>query len=87
MLPVRCYTCGKVLGHLEKEWTDHRSVAGMNDWHPFFEKYRIERYCCRRVIMCHEPDINHEMHYELPPSVASIKEEDDTEHRRFFLAR
>ena len=51
MIPVRCFTCGRVVG---------------SDWEPFLERTRrgenpqavldslgVERYCCRRMLVAH----------------------------------
>ncbi|HEV8359264.1 MAG TPA: DNA-directed RNA polymerase subunit N [Candidatus Thermoplasmatota archaeon] len=51
MIPVRCFTCGRVVA---------------SDWEQFAERYRrgespkaildalgVERYCCRRMIVAH----------------------------------
>ena len=51
MIPVRCFTCGRVIG---------------SDWEQFQERTRrgespkavldslgVERYCCRRMIVAH----------------------------------
>ena len=88
MLPIRCYTCGKVLGNLEHARKTYREFFQDNqeeDWLAFFEKYRIQRYCCRRILMCHQPDVNHEIVYELPSSIQSIAGQDG--HHDIFLAR
>lgn len=69
ILPVRCYTCGKVLGNLTARWAEHRERCSGDEWLPFFERYGIKRYCCRRVLMAQVPDPNHSRLYDLPPSV------------------
>lgn len=81
MLPVRCYTCGKVLAQLQKQWEQHKS----EDWSGFFEEFDIKRYCCKRVLMAHVPDKNQLVQYALPPSVQLSEEKDDIV--RFYLAR
>lgn len=45
LLPIRCFTCGKVIGHLWEE------VKKFKDIEEFFEKYDIKRYCCRQVFL------------------------------------
>ncbi|KAJ2181117.1 hypothetical protein EV181_005317 [Coemansia sp. RSA 532] len=50
-LPVRCFTCGKVVGNkwelylelLEKDYSDGDALDAMG----------LKRYCCRRMIMTH----------------------------------
>lgn len=68
MLPIRCYTCGKVLANLTIPWTKHHQ-SGSDDWQPFFEKYNIKRYCCKRVLMAQVSDPNHGKDHKLPPSI------------------
>lgn len=84
MLPVRCYTCGKVLGNLQTEWDRHREVQP-EKWSGFFEKFNIRRYCCKRVIMTQTPDLNQQRQMELPASVE--KKEESSTITRFYLAR
>jgi len=43
--PIRCYTCGKVIGHL---WEEFNKFENKQE---FFEKYGIKRYCCRTVFL------------------------------------
>jgi DNA-directed RNA polymerase subunit N (RpoN/RPB10) len=46
MLPIRCFSCNKVIGHyffIFKEWK--------NNYLDFFEKYDIDRYCCRKIFL------------------------------------
>ena len=49
LLPIRCFTCGKVIGHLWKELKE--KVKGDDDFQKFFEEKGIRRYCCRQVLM------------------------------------
>lgn len=85
MLPVRCYTCGKVLGHLHQACIEAKEKMGeTDDWLEFFEEHGIRRYCCRRVLMSHVPDPNYEKHYKLASSI-TILDSDTTP--RLFLAR
>ena len=45
LLPIRCFTCNKILGHfgdyLEKNKVDSN----------FFEKNNIKRYCCKKIFL------------------------------------
>ncbi|KAJ1747313.1 DNA-directed RNA polymerase II subunit L [Coemansia sp. RSA 989] len=51
IVPVRCFTCGKVVGnkwepflnYLEKEYTDGEALDALG----------LKRYCCRRMILTH----------------------------------
>lgn len=48
-LPVRCYSCGNVIGKFEMK-INEMLKNGM-EYPEIFELLRIERYCCRGIIM------------------------------------
>lgn len=91
MLPVRCYTCNKVLGHLEKVLTHYRETHPHETLFSFYQKYRIERYCCQRILLTYVPNKNEtfdvERHY--PDSVEIIEPSSSTTMttHRMFIAR
>jgi DNA-directed RNA polymerase subunit N len=49
--PVRCFSCGKVIGHLWKNYKE-KITAGENP-EKVFEDLGIKRYCCRRMFIGH----------------------------------
>ena len=49
MLPVRCFSCGKVLGGFSNRIESMKKEGKTNL--EIFEILKIERYCCRRMIM------------------------------------
>lgn len=51
IIPVRCFTCGKVLGHL---WEDYkkRTQAG-EDSEKVMNDLGLKRYCCRQLFLGH----------------------------------
>ena len=52
MIPVRCFTCGKVLGNLENSFCD--LIKNSNDEHSVkkaLNKLNLKRYCCRAIMM------------------------------------
>ncbi|MBD18374.1 MAG: DNA-directed RNA polymerase subunit N [Euryarchaeota archaeon] len=51
LLPVRCFSCGKVLGHLWDQY-DERQKSG-EDAGEILTDLKIERYCCRRMFVSH----------------------------------
>ena len=56
LIPVRCFTCNKVIGgHYEKFCEDAATV--MSD-------LGIERYCCRRIYMTHTDLIDEMLPYD-----------------------
>lgn len=82
LLPIRCYTCGKVLANLTTPWMKQRQTDDDN-WQSFFEKYNIKRYCCKRVLMAQVPDPNHTKDHKLHPSIVLS----DDKVSNMFLAR
>lgn len=46
MIPVRCFTCNKILGHY---FFDQKSIS--NNPEQFFNENNINRYCCRKIII------------------------------------
>lgn len=46
MLPVRCFTCNKVLGHLSDDVENY----GKSIDTAFYDLHCIKRYCCRKVL-------------------------------------
>jgi DNA-directed RNA polymerase I, II, and III subunit RPABC5 len=51
IIPVRCYSCGKVVGNLYEPYKallakDHTEAEAL-------EALGLERYCCRRMILTH----------------------------------
>jgi DNA-directed RNA polymerase subunit N len=49
MFPVRCFTCGKVIGHL---WEDYQSrLDDGKSPREALNELGIERYCCRRMFL------------------------------------
>ncbi|MBP2031142.1 DNA-directed RNA polymerase subunit N [Methanohalophilus levihalophilus] len=51
MIPVRCFTCGKVIANSWEEFK--RRVDGGEDPASVLDDLGISRYCCRRMILTH----------------------------------
>lgn len=51
IVPVRCFSCGKVIGHL---WEDFkkRTAAG-EEAAKVMDSLGLKRYCCRQVFLGH----------------------------------
>jgi len=62
IIPVRCFTCGKPLGHLYAVFKK-RVLAGE---HPgrVLDELGVVRYCCRRTLMAHVEWIDDVLVYE-----------------------
>ena len=48
MLPIRCFTCNKVIGRYNDAYEKYK-----NDLPTFFKIYNINRYCCMKIFMTH----------------------------------
>ena len=51
IIPVRCFTCGKPVGHLWEEYVA-RTGKGENPG-KVMDSLGLERYCCRRMMLTH----------------------------------
>ena len=52
MVPVRCFTCGTVVGEHWDEFTE-RARDGDEDPHAVLDDLGVSRYCCRRMLVSH----------------------------------
>lgn len=51
IIPVRCFTCGKVVGSAYPQYTER--VKNGEDPKAVLDDLGFERYCCRRMIVSH----------------------------------
>jgi DNA-directed RNA polymerase subunit N len=51
IIPVRCLSCGKPIGHLWKEYNER--VAKGESPKEVLDDLKLERYCCRAVFISH----------------------------------
>lgn len=49
--PVRCFTCGTVIGHLHEKYD--AAVKEGKDPEAVFKDLSVRRYCCRRMFVSH----------------------------------
>ena len=49
MIPVRCWSCGKVLAHVYEQYK--QAVEGGEDPQSTLDDLGIKRYCCRRMFV------------------------------------
>ncbi|CAM9292805.1 unnamed protein product [Ascophyllum nodosum] len=51
IIPVRCFTCGKVIGN---KWETYLSLlqADFNEGDAL-DELGLKRYCCRRMVLTH----------------------------------
>ncbi len=50
MLAIRCYTCGKVIGHM---WERYLELLRNGTPKEALDKLGLKRYCCRRMLLTH----------------------------------
>ena len=48
--PVRCFTCGAVIGHLYEDYT---KLAKEKSPEVALDELGVDRYCCRRMFLSH----------------------------------
>jgi len=51
IIPVRCFTCGKVIGGLYQTYVKRVQLG--EDPQQVLDELGLERYCCRRMIVAH----------------------------------
>ncbi len=52
MIPVRCFTCGTVIGEHWEEFKA-RTTEGDEDAAEVLDDLGIDRHCCRRMMVAH----------------------------------
>jgi len=50
MIPVRCFSCGKVVSSV---WDEYKKRIQTEDAGKVLDDLGIERYCCRRMLLTH----------------------------------
>ena len=51
IIPVRCFSCGKPIGHLWEEYKER--VQKGEDPKKVMDSLGLERYCCRSAFLSH----------------------------------
>jgi len=51
IIPVRCFSCGKPIGHLWEEYK--KRVEAGEDTGKVLDDLELERYCCRAALLGH----------------------------------
>jgi DNA-directed RNA polymerase subunit N len=51
IIPIRCFSCGKPVGHLWEEYNER--VEKGEDAKKVMDQLGLERYCCRGLFMGH----------------------------------
>ena len=51
IIPIRCFSCGKPIGHLYQDYLDKLNKG--EDRKKVLDELGLERYCCRAVFLGH----------------------------------
>ncbi len=63
IIPVRCFTCGKVIGHLYDQYK--RRVDDMGESaKDVMDSLGLKNYCCRRIFLAHVELIDEIIRYD-----------------------
>lgn len=62
IIPVRCFTCGKVVGN---KWEKYLELKEEYDEKIALDKLNLNRYCCRRMILTHVELIDKILNYDI----------------------
>jgi len=78
IIPVRCYTCGKVTGN---KWDKYQALLaqGITEG-AALDQLGLKRYCCRRILLTHVDLIDKFLEY--PEGKNS--EDEKTAVKKFF---
>ena len=80
-LPIRCFTCGKVTGHLfEKFWS-------YDDKEQAYKDLEIVRYCCKRTMMTTIDTFDMTSLYDSLPLPSSVVSKSETSDDRVYNCR
>jgi len=52
IIPVRCFTCGKVVGN---KWEKYQELLETNEYekNEILDILDLKKYCCRRMLLTH----------------------------------
>ena len=50
IIPVRCFTCGKVIGN---KWEEYQVLIEYMEEKLVLDTLKLHRYCCRRMLLTH----------------------------------
>ncbi len=51
IIPIRCWSCGKPIGHLWEQYLD--KVNAGEERKKVLDELKLERYCCRAMFLGH----------------------------------
>ncbi|MDO8428429.1 MAG: DNA-directed RNA polymerase subunit N [Candidatus Diapherotrites archaeon] len=63
IIPVRCFSCGKVIGDLFEKYQEQLKNNKSPD--KVLDELGLKRYCCRRMIVSHSDIIDEFLRYNI----------------------
>ena len=69
IIPVRCFTCGKVIGNKWDKFFER--IQTETPMQEIFAELGLDRYCCRRMMISHVNLIKFLSSYDLPSQALS----------------
>jgi DNA-directed RNA polymerase I, II, and III subunit RPABC5 len=64
IIPIRCFTCGKVVGNKWNKYLDLLEQEGVTAAQAM-DELALKRYCCRRMILTHVDLISKLLNYNI----------------------
>jgi len=69
-LPVRCFTCNKVIGQYEQKF-ENMIEQGL-EINEILNAFGLVRYCCRRMFLGHVPVLDKQLSF--PKDIQTVSE-------------
>ena len=70
IIPVRCFTCGKIIGNIWKKYTNLIETTTKGE---ALNTLNIKRICCRRMLITHVNIIDNMIKYNKYENVINNK--------------
>jgi len=61
IIPIRCFTCGAVIGDKWEEYA--KRVKGGESPKSVLDGLGVRRYCCRKMLLSHVDIVDELLHY------------------------
>jgi len=61
MIPIRCYTCGRVIADV---WDEYKERIKHEEPGKVLDELGLHRYCCRRMLLTHAELLDEVAPYE-----------------------
>ena len=71
IVPVRCFSCGKVIGDKWEEFNER--VEGGENPGKVLDDLGVTRYCCRRMLMSHVELVDEVMKFYQDKELPDLK--------------